>query len=69
MYLHTVGNLTYSGYNESMGNQPFDYKKSILSQSHFEMNRQIVESEEWTRDEIEARAEAMANRALLIWKR
>lgn len=68
-YLHTIGNLTYSGYNSEMGNQPFEYKKKILEQSHFEMNRQIVEAEQWTRTEIEARAEAMADRALLIWPR
>jgi len=69
MYLHTIGNLTYSGYNTEMGNQPFDHKRNILKQSHFEMNRQIIEADKWTRAEIEARAAAMADRALLIWTR
>lgn len=69
LYLHTIGNLTYSGYNSEMGNQPFESKKNILSQSHFEMNRQIIEMEEWTRTQIEERAKNMADRALLIWSR
>lgn len=68
-YLHTIGNLTYSGYNSELGNEPFEHKKAILSQSHFEMNRQIIESDKWTREEIEGRAEALAERALTIWKR
>ena len=69
IYLHTIGNLTYSGYNSEMGNQSFDHKKKILSQSHFEMNKQIIEAEHWAREEITARAEAMADRALIIWAR
>ncbi|MBN4049895.1 DUF262 domain-containing protein [bacterium AH-315-M10] len=69
LYLHTIGNLTYSGYNTEMGNKPFDQKKNILRQSHFEMNRQIIECEKWTRQEIENRAAAMADRALVIWQR
>ena len=69
IYLHTIGNLTYSGYNSEMGNQPFDQKRNVLKQSHFEMNRQIIESEQWTRNEITDRAAAMADRALVIWKR
>ena len=69
IYLHSIGNLTYSGYNTEMGNQAFTHKKSILKQSHFEMNRQIIESEQWTRTEITDRAVAMADRATVIWKR
>jgi len=68
-YLHTIGNLTYSGYNAEMGNAPFDQKKEILAQSHFELNRDIIRSSRWTEEEIKARAAMLADRALVIWKR
>ena len=68
-YLHTVGNLTYSGYNSEMGNESFEFKKGILAQSHFELNRRIIHSETWSEDDIVRRAEDLAQRALLIWKR
>lgn len=68
-YLHTIGNLTYSGYNSAMSNSPFATKKNILKDSHFELNRHIVQTENWTETEIQARARELANRALVIWKR
>lgn len=68
-YLHTGGNLTYSGYNQEMGNEPFARKKPILQQSHFELNRAIVKCDQWTGTEIQRRAQALADRAVTIWKR
>lgn len=68
-YLHTIGNLTYSGYNSELGNAKFSYKKNILSKSHYEMNRYVVEREDWTEEEIHARGQHLADRALTIWKR
>lgn len=67
--LHTIGNLTYSGYNSEMGNAPFADKKKILGQSHFELNRWIVRQEHWRENEITIRARELADRALSIWKR
>ena len=68
-YLHTVGNVTYSGYNSEMGNLPFERKKNILQQSRFELNQRIVQASAWTANEIQARARELADRALAIWKR
>jgi len=68
-YLHTIGNLTYSGYNPEMGNDPFDQKKQVLAQSHFELNRDIIQCAQWSAEEIKARAAKLADRALVIWKR
>lgn len=67
-WLHTIGNLTLSGYNPDMGNQPFDDKKKILSDSHIELNRDIVACNVWNEDTIKARAAMLADRALTIWK-
>jgi len=68
-HLHTIGNLTYSGYNSEMGNSSFSEKKGVLGQSHFELNRGIIESDGWTEAEIQSRATELADRALSIWKR
>ncbi len=67
-WLHTVGNLTLSGYNPDMGNQPFDEKKKVFSESHIELNRDIVACNVWNEDTIKARAAMLADRALTIWK-
>jgi len=67
--LHSVGNLTFSGYNQEMGNEPFQYKKQILAQSHFELNRSILSASQWTEQEIRSRAKELADRAVQIWRR
>lgn len=68
-WLHTVGNLTLSGYNPDMGNQSFEEKKKILRESHIELNRDIVACEEWNESTIRARAAMLADRAVAVWKR
>jgi len=68
-WLHTVGNLTLSGYNSDMGNRPFEEKKQILRESHLELNKDIAACEVWTEDTIRARAQTLADRAIRIWKR
>lgn len=67
-WLHTIGNLTLSGYNPDMGNQPFDEKRKVLIDSHIELNRDIVACNMWNEDTIKARAAMLADRALTIWK-
>jgi uncharacterized protein with ParB-like and HNH nuclease domain len=67
--LHSVGNLTFSGYNQELGNASFESKKKILDESHFEMNRWIVQAQHWTEHEIRARAKELADRAVQIWRR
>ena len=66
--LHTLGNLTLTGYNAEMSNQPFDIKRQSLVDSHFELNRDLAEVSRWTADVIVARGHKLANRALTIWK-
>ncbi|CAN5314793.1 DUF262 domain-containing protein [soil metagenome] len=65
--LHTLGNLTVTGYNGQLSNRPFDRKQEILEGSHLELNRVIVPSKNWGRAEIVARAEELADRAIAIW--
>lgn len=68
-WLHTVGNLTLTGYNSSLGNKSFSYKKRKLQSAKFELSTSIQEYDEWTGDSIQDRGEKLAERALAIWKR
>jgi len=68
-WLHTVGNLTLSGYNPDMGNQPFEEKKKVLRDSHIELSRDIVACELWNENAIKVRGAMLTDRAVAVWKR
>ena len=67
--LHTVGNLTLSGQNESMSNKAFREKKKVLAQSSFALNEYFYDCVKWDEDEILKRARCLGEVALEIWKR
>jgi hypothetical protein len=66
--VHTLGNLTLTGYNPELSNLPFNDKKTVLVASHYELNRQLSEVDRWTPDAIRARGRALAKRAVKIWE-
>ena len=59
--LHTLGNLTLTGYNSSLGNKSFTVKRAAYKGSAFLMNQEIAKQERWGRPEILARADALAD--------
>jgi alkylated DNA nucleotide flippase Atl1 len=65
--VHTLGNLTLTAYNPELSNDPFERKQQIFANSHLSLNFNLPNSAVWTRTEIEARAEELASRAILIW--
>lgn len=70
-YLGNLGNLTLTGYNSEYQNYPFLQKKNMengYSSSGLKMNLEISQNEKWGKDEIEARAERLADIAIQIWK-
>jgi len=66
-WLHTVGNLTLTGYNPELSNSDFPKKKAILSKSHVELNRYFIGVETWDGDAIARRGEALAELAVGVW--
>jgi len=68
-WLHTIGNLTLSGYNQDMGNLPFERKREVLRDSHIGLNKDIVACEVWDEAAIRARGAVLANVAVSVWKR
>ncbi len=45
--VHTLGNLTLSGYNSELSNKPFHEKCEMLAKSGLAMNREIAAEESW----------------------
>lgn len=69
-WLHTVGNLTLTGYNPELSDRPFGEKLTIkggFRESPLRLNQYIAQREHWNEAEIERRAELLADLALKIW--
>lgn len=67
LYLHTLGNLTLTGYNAEMSNAPFPKKCQHLIQSHIELNKYFSTIDKWNKVEIEKRAILLTDEAIKIW--
>jgi uncharacterized protein with ParB-like and HNH nuclease domain len=68
-WLHTIGNLTLTGYNPELGNKSYVEKRSIYGLSHFELNRYFANFESWGQPMIADRATALFKVALQLWPR
>ena len=66
-YLNNYGNLTITALNSELSNKSFEDKKKIYETSNINLNRQISKYEKWGKEEIEDRAEKLANYAIQIW--
>ncbi|MFI3231360.1 MAG: DUF262 domain-containing HNH endonuclease family protein [bacterium] len=67
-YLHTIGNLTITGYNSELSNNNFANKLEIYKNSNLAISRGIANYSKWTDKEICERAEELAEMALKIWE-
>jgi uncharacterized protein with ParB-like and HNH nuclease domain len=67
LLLHTVGNLTLTGYNAPLSNDDYSRKREILLTSHLELNKYFEAVTEWNEQAIRQRAEVLANKALKVW--
>ncbi|MGL2418527.1 GmrSD restriction endonuclease domain-containing protein [Helicobacter pylori] len=69
-YLHTIGNLTLTGYNEKYSNNSFQEKRDMekgFKQSSLRLNQSLKNLESFGEKEIEKRANDLADWALKIW--
>ncbi len=69
-YLHTIGNLTLTGYNSDYSNNSFQEKRDRengFKQSSLKLNQGLKNLEVFGEKEILDRAEYLANLALKIW--
>ncbi|MEY3305582.1 MAG: DUF262 domain-containing protein [Pseudanabaena sp.] len=68
LLVHTIGNLTLTAYNGELSNSDFLSKKKEYRNSHLELNSYFQNLNTWRREDIEARAENLADTILNIWK-
>ncbi len=69
-YLHTIGNLTLTGYNEKYSNNSFQEKRDMekgFKQSSLRLNQSLKDLESFGEKEIEKRANDLADWALKIY--
>ncbi|GAA7390190.1 DUF262 and DUF1524 domain-containing protein [Helicobacter pylori] len=69
-YLHTIGNLTLTGYNSEYSNRSFQEKRDMengFKQSSLKLNQSLKDLESFGEKEIEKRASDLADWALKIW--
>ena len=70
-WLHTLGNLTLTGYNPEYGNKPFPEKRDMeggFNESPLHLNEGLGQVDEWNESAIKDRAERLARLATKIWK-
>ncbi len=70
-YLHTIGNLTLTGYNSELSDRPFLEKQAMeggFKNSPIYLNHDLARREHWNEADITDRARKLADRATSIWK-
>jgi predicted transport protein len=68
--LHTLGNLTLTGYNSEYSNRPFCEKRDMkggFKESPLKLNAGLGQLEQWNEEAIKARAGRLADAALHVW--
>lgn len=69
-WLHTLGNLTLTGYNAEYSDRPFAEKRDMkggFAESPLRLNAGLGQLETWNEDTIKARAGRLADQALSVW--
>ena len=69
-YVHTIGNLTITGYNQNLSNMSFEQKRDRTSKDKTKeigyknglyLNKGVVTQSEWTVDKIKSRTDELVN--------
>lgn len=69
-WLHTIGNLTLTGYNSEYSDRPFTEKRDMrggFKESPLRLNEDLRLLDEWNEEAIKGRAAELAEKALSVW--
>ncbi len=70
-YLHTIGNLTLTGYNSEYSDKMFSEKRTLpdkgFDYSPLHLNENLRNLEHWNEEEIKRRAQHLADIAVKVW--
>jgi hypothetical protein len=63
-YLHTIGNLTLTGYNSDLSNKPFNEKVKMLKENSKvkTLNSDVIDSDVWNQSKIVSRARRLLSK-------
>lgn len=70
-WLHTIGNLTLTGYNSEYSDKPFIVKRDMengFRDSPIKLNQSLRNVERWDEEAIKERAEALTSIAVNVWE-
>ena len=76
-YVHTIGNLTITGYNQNLSNMAFEQKKERKSKDKIKyigyknglyLNSDVVTEREWTVEKISSRTNKIVELLLKLYK-
>lgn len=70
-WLHTLGNLTLTGYNTEYSDRPFAEKRDMpggFKQSPLRLNEGLGGLDTWNEATIQARAQRLAEKAVVVWE-
>ncbi|WP_257292566.1 DUF262 and DUF1524 domain-containing protein [Endozoicomonas sp. ONNA1] len=69
-YLHTLGNLTLTGYNSELSDRSFQEKQSMeggFADSHLRLNKGLAKLDNWDEHAIQQRAKELSKTMLDVW--
>ncbi|KKG09663.1 DUF262 domain-containing protein [Methanosarcina sp. 2.H.A.1B.4] len=69
-WLHTLGNLTLTGYNSEYSDRPFKEKCDMpggFNESPLKLNKGIGQCDQWNEETIKERAGRLADTSLEVW--
>tara|TARA_R110002073_G_scaffold118918_1_gene258611 strand:+ start:507783 stop:509894 length:2112 start_codon:yes stop_codon:yes gene_type:complete len=69
-WLHTLGNLTLTGYNSEYSDRPFNQKRDMeggFKESPIRLNEKLGSLENWNEETIKQRADRLATKAVGVW--
>ncbi len=69
-WLHTLGNLTLTGYNSEYSDRPFPEKRDMeggFKSSPLKLNEGLGQTQAWNEDAIKQRAARLAQKMVAVW--
>lgn len=66
-WLHTLGNLTLTGYNPPLSNRPFSEKRELFKDSNLGLTRDFEDYKVWNAETIKDRGKKLAQQVAQIW--
>ncbi|WP_318471996.1 DUF262 and DUF1524 domain-containing protein [Photobacterium leiognathi] len=70
-YVHTIGNLTLTGYNSELSDRFFTEKRDMeggFASSPLTLNQSLRSHETWNKDSIQARSKLLADKMQTVWR-